>query len=89
MTIWVYVRLKRPFTLADLLFYPDDKVIKSKSHIVIDDLQAVSVLKWIPMMNLIICSLYVLARLIFYFLASMEWLYKNELKRIFDKIVFK
>lgn len=88
MTIWVYIKLKRPFTLTDLLFYPDDKVM---SRIWSDrcDVQSVSVLKWMPIINLLICSGFILACLSLYVIISVRWLYNRILKRITDKIVFK
>lgn len=86
MTIWIYGKLKRPFTLADLLFFPDEKCIKRFCDV--DDVRGISIIRWIPAINFIVCGLILVLLFICSVIFSFEWLY-NILKRIFSKIIFK
>lgn len=87
MTIWIYTKLKRPFTLADLLFFPDEKCIKKFYDV--DDVHGISIIKWIPGVNLIVCGIILVLMFICYVTILLEWLYDNTLKRMFSKIIFK
>ena len=89
MTIWIVSQLKRPFTLSDVLFYPDVECIKSKKYSDISDVQCVSIIRWIPVVNLIVGGIILFCLFVIYCFQLNEWLYKNTIKKIFSKIVFK
>lgn len=89
MTIWIVSQLKRPFTLSDVLFYPDVECIKSKKHTDISDVQGASIIRWIPGLNLIVGGILLFCLFVCCILFSTEWLYNNTIKKIFNKIVFK
>jgi len=86
MTILVLTLLKRPFTLADVLFFPDDDSVKSFDDV--ETAQFFSIAKWIPFVNIIICCVFIFLCILCIIMISFSWLY-NKTKKIFDKIVFK
>lgn len=87
MTFWIYRRLIRPFTLADLLFFPNEKCIKRFSDI--GDVHGISIIRWIPGLNHIVFGVILVFMFVYCVTISIEWLYDNTIKRIFSKIVFK
>ncbi len=89
MSVWIYTRLKRPFTLADLLFYPNEECIKKNTWSDIDDVHFTSVIRWIPGINLMTCAVLLFMMFVTCFVTTLEWLYNNTIKKIFGKIIFK
>lgn len=88
MTIYVYFGLKKPFTLADLLFYPRCEVIKGNLSNAYG-IQLTSIVKWMPFVNFVATGVFlaIMFGCAIYFLFS--WIYDNIIFKIFSKIKFE
>lgn len=88
MTLMVFFRLKRPFTLSDVLFGPSDEC-NTKGDLKLDDLKMISVLKIIPVVNFCVLALYLICGFAICLITVLQWIYTNLIRWPFDQIKFK
>lgn len=87
LAFWIYLLLEKPFTLADVIFYPNSKFINHKHNI--GEAKFLAVIKWVPFFGVIVCIILVALVLVYWLFSLIHWLYSKTIKQLFDKIVFK